>query len=456
MIKNYLNLAFKSIISQGHQSFISAIGLSVALSCSIIIFLYVQYELSYDDYHKNADKIFRIVAKQPGHKYMGKTGNVVTAGPLKEALVNDIPEMKYSTKCTLRSHILESNSSLFIENGFLYTDTDFLKIFKFPVISGDPAEALKEPFAVFITKTMAKKYFGNEDPVGKTINADNNYIFTVKGILEDIPVNSHFHFDFVTGFETLYNIRGGKEKVERWGTNTFMTYVELMDNVKPEDIKIKLADLYFKYIDKDIHPNPDQLIPEPLKYIHLSGNANFELGNNNDFRYLFLISSIGLIILLIACFNYMNMATARSFNRGRETGIIKMAGGSRRDIILQVIAESVILSFGGLMLAFVIVWIFLPVFSGFVERPLTYRMIFEFHTLAMDHSSNLNCGNICRRLAFISYFLFQPFASDKNGSHENRKKKVGKSEEYSHCASVLYFGCGTCLYIYSLETAIFH
>ena len=315
MIKNYLNLALKSIISQGHQSFISAIGLSVALSCSIIIFLYVQYELSYDGYHKNADRIFRIVGKQPGHRYMGKTGYVVTPGPLKEALVNEIPEIKYSTKCTLRSHILESKSSLFIENGFLYTDTDFLKIFMFPVISGNPDEALREPFAILITKEMAMKYFGNEDPIGKTINADNNYIFTVRGVIETIPVNSHFQFSFLTGFETLYSIRGGKEKVERWGTNTFMTYVELMDNVNPEGIKAKLAELYFKYMGNEDHTNPDQLIPEPLKAIHLSGNANFELGNNNDIRYLFLISSIGLFILLIACFNYMNMATARSFGR---------------------------------------------------------------------------------------------------------------------------------------------
>lgn len=382
MIKNYINLAFKSIIRQGSQSLISAIGLSVALSCGIIIFLYVQYELSYDNYHKNANRIFRIVAKQPGHKYMGKTGYVVTAGPLKEALINDIPEIKYSTKCTLRSHILESNSSLFIENGFLYADTDFLKIFKFHVISGNPSEVLKEPFAIFITKEMAKKYFGDADPVGKIIMADNSSIFTVRGVLENIPVNSHFQFNFLTGFETLYSIRGGKEKVEKWGTNSFITYIELMDNVKPEDIKTKLADLCFKYIDKEKYQTPDQLIPEPLRTIHLSGNANFELGNNNDSRFLFLLSSIGVFILLIACFNYVNIATAKSFDRRRETGILKVTGCTRADLIFQLLTESVIISFGGLFLALAIVWILLPVFSDFTDSPLTYKMIFEFSRLA--------------------------------------------------------------------------
>jgi putative ABC transport system permease protein len=381
MIKNYLKLAFKSIISQGHQSVISAISLSVALSCSILILLYVQYELSYDNYHKKADQIYRIVAKNPGSKYLGKSGFAVTSGPLKEVLANEVPGIKYSTKCMLRTHILDNKSSLVEEKGILYTDPDFLRIFTFPVISWDPVEALKEPFTLLLTKKMAIKYFGNEDPIGKTIKADNSYIFTVSGVLEDIPVNSHFNFDFITGIKTYYSIRGGKERVERWGSNIFITYISLMDNVKPEDIKDNLEKLNLKYVNKENHPGRSLLVPEPLKGIHLSGNANFELGNNNDIRYLYLITSIGIFILLIACFNYMNMATARSYSRGREIGILKVTGSSKNNIIVQFLIESVLLSAGALILALIIVWFLIPVFSAFADSPMNYGMIFEHFAL---------------------------------------------------------------------------
>ena len=381
MIKNYFRLAFKSIISQGHQSIISAIGLSLALSCSILILLYVQYEISYDRYHKNADHIYRIVSKQPGNMYMGKNVFAVTPGPLKEAIVNEIPEVKYSTKCGYNFHTLEYNSNLYTEKGFLYADTDFLKIFTFRVNSGNPAEALKEPFTLFITNEMATKYFGNEDPIGKTINADNKYLYTVRGILENIPLNSHFRFDFLTGMETFYSIVGGRENAEQWDSFEHTTYIQLADNTSSEDIKDKLNNLVTKYLSTSSFFKGVQFIPEPLTGIHLGGNANFEIGNNNDIRYIYLISSMGILIILIACFNYMNMATARSYNRGREIGILKVSGSSKYDLILQFVTEAVLLSFGGLILSFVIVFFLLPVFSGFTERPLIYRTIFEFTTL---------------------------------------------------------------------------
>jgi len=382
MIKNYFKLAFKSIISQGHQSVISAIGLSVALSCSILILLYVQYELSYDKYHTNAKQICRIVTKNSAEfSYMGKDVFAVTPASLKDALVENIPEVENSTKCRLIGHTLEYNSSLFTERGFLYADPDFLKIFTFPVISGNPAEALKEPFTLFITKEMAAKYFGNEDPIGKTLQADNKYLFTVMGILENIPQNSHFDFDFLTGFETLYKMRGGKANVETWGNFSYSTYVKLLDNVAPEDILNKLKELADKSLPDEPLFKDMQWIPVPLVNIHLGGNTNFEPGRNSDIKYLYLIISIGIFILLIACFNYINMTTARAYNRGREIGILKVAGSSKTDLILQFITEAVFLSLGGLFLALGIICIILPAFSVFSERPLTFRMIFEFETL---------------------------------------------------------------------------
>jgi len=379
---NLLKLALKSIISQRQQSLISAAGLSVALSCGILILLYVQYELSFDKYHDNARNIYRIISKHSaGFSYMGKDLFAVTPAALKDALVNEIPEVENSTKCKLTTHTLEYNSSLFNEKGFLYADPDFLKIFTFPVISGNPAEDLKEPFTLFLTEEMAEKYFGNEEAVGKTIIADNKYVFTVRGVLKNIPDNSHFDFNFLTGFETLYSERGGKDKVETWTSSSYSTYIQLIDNARPEDIKGKLRELVETQLP-DVPLYKDmQWIPVPLGSVHLGGTINFDPGNTSDIRYIYLIISIGVFILLIACFNYMNMATARAYSRGREIGILKVAGSSKSDLILQFIIESVVISFGGLILALVIVCFVLPAFNTFTERALTFSMIFEYSTM---------------------------------------------------------------------------
>jgi putative ABC transport system permease protein len=295
MASHVIKLSIRGIIKQGHQSIINAIGLSIAICCSVLILLYIQFELSYDKYHKNADLIYRIVQKQPRNMYMGRNVFGVTPAPLKEALTKEIPEVKYSTKCILRTHILEYNSSLFIEKGFLYADTDFLKIFSFPLISGgDPIKALKEPFTLLMTEEMALKYFGNVNPIGKNIIADNKYVYTVRGILKNIPFNSHFTFDFLTGFETFYSIRGGKERIEKWNDSNYVTYFDLINKVKPDELKKKLKEIVVKYLPKE--SQDIQYTPETLSSIHLSGNINAESSKNNDVRYLYLISLIGILI----------------------------------------------------------------------------------------------------------------------------------------------------------------
>lgn len=377
MVKSYLWLSVRSIISQGRQSVISMFGISIALTCAILIILYVQYELSYDTYHVNEGHIYRVIRKQPGHEYMGKDLFAVTPDPLKNALINDIPEIKNSTKCKLQFHILGYNSKLFEEGGFLYADTDFLEIFTFPVISGNPAEALKEPFTLFMTEEMATKYFGNEDPVGKTIMADNKYLFTVCGILENIPQNSHFHFDFLTGYETFYIISGGRAEAENWDNFNHTTYIQLFDNATAEDIETKLNDLTSRYLSSNPFFKDSRFIAEPLRKIHLRSDSNFSIADSGDIRYVYLISAVGILILLIACFNYMNMANARSYNRGRETGILKASGAGKGAVIIQLLTESALISLGGLLLALVFAGLLIQSFSSFTERPLTFRMIFE-------------------------------------------------------------------------------
>lgn len=381
MFRNYLKHAIKTIISQGHQSIISALGLSVALSCSIVILLYVRYELSYDKFHNDANEIYRIITERKnGSGYMGINTSAVTPAPLKEAVLNDIPGTAKSTKCKVIAHTLEYNSALFTERGFLYADTDFMKIFSFPVISGN-TEDLNEPFTLFITREMAAKYFGSEEPLGKVIKADNKYLFTVRGVIENIPDNSHLKFGFLTGFETYYSIKGGREKVEIWNNLSYITYIKLEKNVNPEDISVLLGKLPEKYMPDEPFFKGMQWILISLNKIHLGRIANFEPGNIVDIRYIYLIVSVGIFVLLIACFNYMNMATARAYGRGREAGILKVSGSSRTELIIQFVSESVIISFGGLMIALLIIWLCLPAFSTFIKKPLVFKMIFEYSVL---------------------------------------------------------------------------
>lgn len=378
MLWKFIKLPFRSLLRQGHQSLISALGLSIALSCGILILLYIRYERSFDRYHKNCDRIYRVMSKHSSEfSYMGKTKFVVTPGALRGAILNDVPEVERSCRCKLSRVTLGYNSSLFEESGFLYADYDLLEMFSFPVLSGNPAESLKEPFNLFITRSMASKYFGKEEPYGKTLTADNKQVYTVRGVLEDIPQNSHFDFDFLTGFETLYRIQGGQQKVERWPNFSYLTYVQLVKDAKPEDIIETLNGFILKYLSDTPMFKEMTWILQPLRKIHLGGTANFDPSGQSSVGYIYMIASVGIFILLIAAFNYMNMATARSYGRSREIGIIKVAGSSRNRLIFQLITESIILSFCGLLVAMLLVWFILPVFADFMERPLAFRMIFE-------------------------------------------------------------------------------
>ncbi len=379
MVFKYLKFSIRNIIKHRNQSAIHALGISLGLSCALIVILYVQYELSYDRYHEHANDIYRIAVTQPGNFYQGSNIFLVCPGPMKDALVDDIPEIKYATKFTMRSAVLKYESKRFVENKFLYADPDFINIFTFPVINGDLTAALNEPFSLFVSSEVAEKYFGSDDPFGKVFRVDNQYDYTVKGIIKNVPENSHFDFDFITGFESFYSIRGGRDRVNRWNSFSYTTYVRLRNGAAPDNVEKKLQSIVTNYLDEDMHGTI--LLLQPLLGIHLGGNFNFGIGQQSDKRYLYLLSSIGFFILLIAIFNYMNMATARSYSRSKEVGIHKVSGSGKTNLIYQFITESIVLSFVSLIISLFIIWLILPVFSRYVDRMLTFSMIFEFSTL---------------------------------------------------------------------------
>ena len=380
MFKNYLKIALRNIKRNKGYSFINIAGLSVGLTCCILILLYVKYEFSYDRYHENADNIYRVVMKQPGNVYMGNDWFNVGPGGLKSTLMEEYPEVIYSTRAKREGGYIYHNNNIFEERSIFFVDPEFFKIFSFPLISGDPETAVKEPFSMLITQRIAKKYFGNEDPVGKIINVDKEYYFEVRGVLDNCPENSHFTFDILASFNSLYTAYGGKDRIETWnrGNDSWNTYIQLPENFNPKDLESKFPAMVKKYRGED---SKHEFHLQPLTSIHLHSNINFEIEANGDIRYIYIFSAIAFFIMLIACLNYMNLATARAASRFKEIGVRKVIGAGRRHLIRQFLGESMIFTTAALLTSLILVSLLLPSFGSFINRNLEYNIFSDIPIL---------------------------------------------------------------------------
>ncbi len=372
MFKNYLKIALRNIFRHKTYSLINITGLSVGLACCILILLYVKYEFSYDKYHENADNIYRVVMKKPGNVHLGTDWFNVGPGALKSTLKKEYSEVINSTRAEDRSGLIYLNHTLFEEKRIFFVDPDFFKIFSFPFISGDPETAVKEPFSMLITQKIAKKYFGDKDPIGKIINLDKTYDFKVTGILKNCPENSHFRFEILASFNSLYTILGGEDWIESWnyGNSSWNTYIQLPDNFNPEDLESKFPAMAKKYRGEDYK---DEFHLQPLTSIHLHSNMNYEIEANGNILYIYLFSAIAFFIMMIACLNYMNLATARAAGRFKEIGIRKVVGAGRRHVIRQFLGESMIFTIMALFISIIFVELLLPSFGSFIDKNLEFN-----------------------------------------------------------------------------------
>ncbi|MCP4725398.1 MAG: FtsX-like permease family protein [bacterium] len=372
MYKNYLKIAFRNLNSNKGYSFINIFGLAVGMTCFILLGLYVKYELSIDDFHENADRIYRIGHHMPGWNYRGSVEFAMTSGALAPAMREEFPEVEYSTRIgTNRSPVSYENKH-FQQEG-IYTDEFFLRMFSFKLLQGDRETALIEPFSIVVTEELSEKLFGSDDPVGKVIVLNNKYDFKVTGVIENPPHNSYMKFDYLYSFATRYSIADWG--IDRWGTINYFTYVSLIDQSSPEEFERKLVGLVEKYHQYDSEENKDGYYLQPLRDIYLKSHLNFEMNTNSDMKYIYMFSSIALIVLFIACINYMNLATARSAKRSKEIGIRKTVGAFRIQLIKQFISESFILSAIAVLITIALVVLILPYFRTFVDRQMDFNII---------------------------------------------------------------------------------
>ena len=369
MFKNYLMTALRNINRQKMYSALNIIGLAVGLAAFVLIALYVQNELSFDKYHENSDRIYRLV----------REGRTLTPPPLGQALADNFAEVEAVARIIQDKNTLVSRGdSHFLENEFYWAGPEIFKIFTIPFVRGNPDASLRDPSSIVISQSTAMKYFGDENPLGKVLNINDKMDYKVTGVFEDMPANSHFVMDVMVPFADYF--RGTNADITKWTSNYVYTYILLREGADPVALDSEIhrvieVPLFEKFgLPK---PWPHMYFTQPMLDIHLNSHNMQEISVNNDMKYIYLFSSIALLILFIACVNYVNLATARSIRRGKEVGMRKVVGASRLQLIQQFLGESFFIILLALSLGLLIVELVLPSFSNMVERQLSMQAMTE-------------------------------------------------------------------------------
>lgn len=428
MFKNYLTIALRNMSRQKAYSFINLSGLAAGIAACILILLYVQNELSYDKYLKDHERIFRI-----SRSWLNADGKVNLhlghlAPPFSPLLAMDYEgTIEASVRFLNHDPLMKTDGKEFEEDHFFFADPEFLEVFSWKMIEGDPGTALKEPASVVLTESSAKKYFGDQDPMGRYLNYSNMIDLKVTGIIEDIPENAHFHPTMFAPMVLVEEYYGGHEQfMSAWGSNNFSTFIKLKQGVDPQEFEVGLSTFIDKHLGKpEVGKASDynKLQLMNIADIHLHSHLDSEIEQNGDFAYISLFAIIAGFILVIACINYVNLATARSAKRAREVGIRKVMGAFRKKLVGQFLTESMIFSIIALILAILIVLLLLPWFNNFSQRDLTLDIFNNQFLVLLLMGITLFTGFIAG--AYPAWFLssFQPVVVLKG--NKLRAGKVG-------------------------------
>jgi len=425
VIRNYLTVAIRNLRRHPAYSLINIAGLAIGMATCILILLYIQDELSYDRYHPHADRVFRIVDDiESGGQTVQTAGSPTAWGP---ALKRDFPEIELVVRLrgTESAWLVDLGNTIYYERKVIWAGPDLFEMFSFPLAAGDAGTALAEPYSMVITEELADKYFGAEDAIGKAVNLDNRWDFTVTGVMKNIPTNSHMRPDMFVSYSTMIAIQASWD-LEDWEYHrNLYTYIRLRENVSPDDLEAKLPAFLERHAGDQYREAGVSLRPslQPLVDIHLYSNRESEHEPNGDFRYVALFMAIAFLILIIACINFINLATARSEMRAREVGVRKVLGANRIQLIRQFLGESVLMAGLAAVVAVVLVHFVLPAVNEIAGKqlalPLTDWTVLSALTLGTT-LIGLAAGSY--PAAYLSGFL--PAVVMK-GNPETGKKGLG-------------------------------
>jgi putative ABC transport system permease protein len=409
MIKNYLKVAFRNIYRNKIYSFINIFGLAVGMACSILILLWVQEELSYDDFHENGDEIYQAYLKSTKDDQINfqSTTSPAIAGILK----NEYPEIIETVRLgDLDEIVFKYENKILLEKQGKAADPEIFKVFSFPLAKGDEATALTQPFSIVLTQDYAKKYFGNEDPIGKMVKINNAFDLKVTGVLKNLPHNSYQEFDFLVPFTFLKEL--GKDiQGTPFYPCSYLTYSLLQENTSATELNAKVKERLFsegKEITFEIY-----LIPLTETYLLDTGGM----------QRLYVFSLIAIIILIIASINFMNLATAKSFNRSKEIGMRKVAGAQRGQIIKQFLGESFLLTLIALIFAIIIGEILLPYFNEYAGSRIVINL-FDFNFISSLIGVVLVTSIIAGMYPAIFLSSFNPVSLFKDRMKSGSKKTL--------------------------------
>ncbi|MFK5857138.1 MAG: ABC transporter permease, partial [Bacteroidota bacterium] len=410
MLKVILKSALRNLMKNKFYSMINIVGLAIGITACILIMLYVQSELSYDTFHEKADRIYRV--NLTGVFNDDDFNHPITSAPLAKAMQNEIPEIEEAVRLTFAEPVIRHNEDVFNEKKWCFADANFFKIFSTTFIKGNPENALSQPNSVVLTESTAKRYFGEDNPIGQSITWESNRDYKVTGVIKDYPENSHIKFNF------LASIKGQDiDNNLNWIQNMVYTYSLIKEGYTKQDVDAKLEGLVEKYIGPAIKQAMgvtfEKLKSQGLKYswyaqpldeIHFNREVMVmegePLGNKS---YMLIFSIIAIFILVIACINYMNMSTARSANRAKEVGIKKAFGSSRNSLVFQFLSESILVTLLALVLALVLIKLLLPEFNNLIDKQLVFSYFNNFKTIPLMLAFGIGIGVIAG--SYPAFFL---------------------------------------------------
>jgi putative ABC transport system permease protein len=372
MLKNLFTIAMRNIRKDKTYSAINILGLTIGITCSMFLLLYILDELSYDRYHTNAPNIYRVISniKEPDNAFTWAIAQI----PLTDELQDNYPEVKNAVRFFgIGRSLYKNGEKQFYEGDFYLADSTTFDMFSYKIIDGDVNTALDAPFSIVLTKKIAIKYFGTVNAVGQSLQNQQNETFKVTAVMEDVPLNSHFIFDALISRNTQPNYQGN------WGSFGVYTYIQL-----PEGYSL---DKMYTSLDKVIKEKVDPIFAQygiSIKYelqritdIHLHSKIQDEAEAGGDISYIYIFGAVAAFMLIIACINYMNLATARSANRAKEVGIRKVMGSQRAQLIAQFITESVVIALIALAASLILIYALLPSFNDLANKQLPFSYILQ-------------------------------------------------------------------------------